>query len=118
MLDGIIPRMTERREISIGFGDIFLSTDETAQTLVVLDVGEGNNFVVAPLVEYEGSKRLGFLGDSGPERIDKMIGQMSKDKVVEAAENMARLQGGELSTKSRDLFDQYSQKERRIITVT
>ena len=108
--------MTER-EIEISFGTLFEVSGEEERIDVVINVGEDSWFYTGQIGKTkDGNKWFFMAGTAGKKNIKKIVGQMSIEEVIKAAEEGAIHTGvGELSKTMRDLLEQYSQSKPRLI---
>jgi len=105
------------RDIEIGFGTLFEVFGEENRTDVVINVGKKGWFSTAELRTTEDGKKMFFLaGTAGKENVSKIVGQMSPEDVIKAAEEGAKRMGiVELPKVMRDTLKKYSRSKPRII---
>lgn len=108
--------MTERN-IEIGFGTLFKVSGEENRIDVVINVGKKGWFSTAELSNTEDGKKSFFLaGTGGKENIDRIVGKMSVEEVIEAAEIGSKRMGiGELPKVMRDILIKYSRSKPRTL---
>ena len=108
--------MTERN-IETGFGTLFKVSGEENRTDVVINVDKKGWFDSVKLLNTEDGKKFFFLaGTAGKENVDSIVGQMSIEEDIEAAEIGSKRMGiGELPKTIRDLLIKYSRSKPRTL---
>lgn len=105
------------REVKLGFGMLFEVSDEEGRIDVVINVGKGGSFEAAQIGETkEGQKWFFIPGTADRGDIGRIVGQMSFEEVIKAAEEGARHTGiGELPKDMRDILEKYSKEKPRVL---
>ena len=101
--------------LEIGFGMI-VQINGSDKKAVVVDVGnEGGDIEAAAVHETDEGLYWTSPGGVDTKRIESIVGQLTKEEVFSAAALGIRITGGKFTDELKDILEELSRKDQRII---
>lgn len=109
----------ERPEsVEIRFGLVFTIIEfgtEAITQQVIIDIGEGNSFSCASLYFEKATRLLGQVGTLDSDKFFQVMGQLSPEEVIKAAERGARFLEFPFTEETKRWYEEMAQKGSRIL---